>query len=235
MRLHSPDWLRIWSYGAIYVCKCEMEGTLGGGTGSWNVREAGLFFFFFPFLFFFQSLPAVSCLSAVWYCALLKDCFLSSCLSPSDCEAVHSHCAPSRTHTHTGVHSHTQLQLERDGYWYSSTLRTHNLLTFSRDSFSAANPSSLLSFLLLSLYHHSRWEKGWKKNSSQTQMETPESSAASYACVAWFFGFVFVIPPYLITLLKPNEGWNGAARRCPDCGAHSSQERAQRERKCGDA
>lgn len=32
-----------------------------------------------------------------------------------------------------------------------------------------------------------------------------------------------------------NERWEEAVQLCPDCGTNSSQEQAERERKCGQA
>lgn len=68
---------------------------------------------------------------------------------------------PSHTHKHTQAcivpHRRNQAEMAPDIVHFESPV--HNLLTFSRDPFSAPNPSSLLSFLLLSLYCHGHQER----------------------------------------------------------------------------
>lgn len=157
-----------------------MEGTLGGGVGSWNVREAGFSLVsrtFQPFVVCPQSdivlcwriassLPASLPLTVKLFIAIVC----------------------SHTRTHTGMHSRTQTQLGWDDYWYKSTLRAQYIIYWLSPEtlFLSPNPSSLLSFLLLSLYCHGHQEKRKKKIHTSTHTYSKLRCGSAYAFFIFF-------------------------------------------------
>lgn len=116
---------------SVYVCVCELD-SLSSARGGWGGREGKLFSVF-------QNLPAASRLSALRYCAALKDHFLSSRL------ALLGHCAHTCAHTRydvcvsgRGMHSCTQMQLgPRWPLILVHLENTSNLATFSGELFSS--------------------------------------------------------------------------------------------------